>query len=125
MLEIHDELAAQIQNSTEVVEYIDGVSTIAEDDDENSTLTSIGKVMYMAEKEFWWEYLRILDFSLFFNFVLWAKNYIAILKGNSWSHLLSLLPFWLVLYIWMIAKEIWWDSFQNSDFHRNSWLLVI
>ena len=36
MLEIHDELAAQIQNSTEVVEYIDGVSTITEDDDENS-----------------------------------------------------------------------------------------
>ena len=56
VLEIHDELAAQIQNSTEVVEYIDGVSTIAEDDDENSTLTSIGEVMYMAEKEFWWEF---------------------------------------------------------------------
>ena len=43
MLEIHDELAAQIQNSTEVVEYIDGVSSIAEEEDENSTLTSIGK----------------------------------------------------------------------------------
>ena len=42
VLEIHDELAAQIQNSTEVVEYIDGVSTIAEDDDDKSTLTSIG-----------------------------------------------------------------------------------
>ena len=56
VLEIHDELAAQIQNSTEVVEYIDGVSTIAEDDDENSTLTSIGEVMYMTEKEFWLEF---------------------------------------------------------------------
>lgn len=44
MLEIHDELAAQIQNSTEAVEYIDGVSTIAEDDDdEKSTLTSIAE----------------------------------------------------------------------------------
>ena len=41
MLEIHDELAAQIQNSTEVVEYIDGVSSIVEDDEEKSTLTSI------------------------------------------------------------------------------------
>ena len=40
MLEIHDELAAQIQNSTEVVEYIDGVSSIAEEDDV-STLMSI------------------------------------------------------------------------------------
>ena len=28
VLEIHDELAAQIQNSTEAVEYIDGVSSI-------------------------------------------------------------------------------------------------
>ena len=56
VLEIHDELAAQIQNSTEVVEYIDGVSTIAEDDDENSTLTSIGEVMYMTEKEFWLDF---------------------------------------------------------------------
>ena len=46
MLEIHDELAAQIQNSTEVVEYIDGVSSIAEDDDEKSTLTSIGLSMW-------------------------------------------------------------------------------
>ena len=45
-------------------------------------------------------FLRILDISLFFNFVLWAKNYIAVFKGNSWSHLLSLLAFWLVLYIW-------------------------
>ena len=71
MLEIHDELAAQIQNSTEVVEYIDGVSTIAEDDDENSTLTSIGEVMYMAGKEFWWDFfLRISEFSSFFHFVL-------------------------------------------------------
>lgn len=43
VLEIHDELAAQIQNSTEAVEYIDGVSTIAEDDDEKSTLTSIAE----------------------------------------------------------------------------------
>lgn len=41
MLEIHDELAAQIQNSTEAVEYIDGVSSIAEDDDDKSTLASI------------------------------------------------------------------------------------
>ena len=40
MLEIHDELAAQIQNSTEAVEYIDGVSSIAEEDD-LSTLMSI------------------------------------------------------------------------------------
>ena len=40
-MEIHDELAAQIQNSTEAVEYIDGVSSIAEEDDEKSTLTSI------------------------------------------------------------------------------------
>ena len=39
-MEIHDELAAQIQNSTEVVEYIDGVSSIAEEDD-ISTLMSI------------------------------------------------------------------------------------
>ena len=43
MLEIHDELAAQIQNSTEAVEYIDGVSSIAEEDDEKSTLTSIAE----------------------------------------------------------------------------------
>ena len=64
MLEIHDELAAQIQNSTEVVEYIDGVSTIAEDDDENSTLTSIGEVMYMTEKEFWLDFF----FYEFLNF---------------------------------------------------------
>ena len=41
VLEIHDELAAQIQNSTEAVEYIDGVSSIAEDDDDKSTLASI------------------------------------------------------------------------------------
>ena len=40
VLEIHDELAAQIQNSTEAVEYIDGVSSIAEEDD-LSTLMSI------------------------------------------------------------------------------------
>ena len=43
VLEIHDELAAQIQNSTEAVEYIDGVSSIAEEDDENSTITSIAE----------------------------------------------------------------------------------
>ena len=43
MLEIHDELAAQIQNSTEAVEYIDGVSSIAEEDDEKSILTSIAE----------------------------------------------------------------------------------
>ena len=47
VLEIHDELAAQIQNSTEAVEYIDGVSSIAEEDDEKSTLTSI-----QEEREF-------------------------------------------------------------------------
>ena len=46
-MEIHDELAAQIQNSTEAVEYIDGVSSIAEEDDEKSTLTSI-----QEEREF-------------------------------------------------------------------------
>ena len=40
-MEIHDELAAQIQNSTEAVEYIDGVSSIGEDYDDKSTLTSI------------------------------------------------------------------------------------
>jgi len=51
VLEIHDELAAQIQNSTEVVEYIDGVSTIAEDDDENSTLTSIAEERTPDETE--------------------------------------------------------------------------
>jgi hypothetical protein len=34
-LEIHDELAAQIQNNTEEVEYMDGVSSIAEDDDDD------------------------------------------------------------------------------------------
>ena len=46
MLEIHDEFAAHIQNSTEVVEYIDGVSSIAEEEDEVSTLTSIGKSIF-------------------------------------------------------------------------------
>ena len=51
MLEIHDELAAQIQNSTEAVEYIDGVSSIAEDDDEKSTLTSIAEESLKDDKK--------------------------------------------------------------------------
>ena len=33
MLEIHDEVAAQIQNCHEDFEYIDGVSSVDEDDD--------------------------------------------------------------------------------------------
>ena len=56
---------------------------------------------------------EFLTFPCFFNFVLWAKNYIAILKGNSWSHLLSL----LVLYIWLqrnsdgiFFPEFWFPS---------------
>ena len=32
MLEIHDEVAAQIENYTEEVEYMDGVSSLDEDD---------------------------------------------------------------------------------------------
>ena len=39
MLEIHDELAAQIANSTEEVEYIDGVSSIMEEDEEDASET--------------------------------------------------------------------------------------
>ena len=34
MLEIHDEVAAQIQNCQEDFEYIDGVSSVADDEDE-------------------------------------------------------------------------------------------
>ena len=49
VLEIHDELAAQIQNSTEAVEYMDGVSSIAEEDDERSCLTSIAEEKSNAE----------------------------------------------------------------------------
>ncbi len=51
VLEIHDELAAQIQNSTEAVEYIDGVSSIAEEDDDNSTLTSIAEEKSNADEK--------------------------------------------------------------------------
>jgi hypothetical protein len=36
VLEIHDEVAAQIQNNTEEVEYIDGVSSIEEEDEEDT-----------------------------------------------------------------------------------------
>ena len=39
MLEIHDELAAQIANSTEEVEYIDGVSSIEEEDEDDASET--------------------------------------------------------------------------------------
>ena len=36
VLEIHDQLAAQIANSREEVEYIDGVSSIEEEDDDDA-----------------------------------------------------------------------------------------
>ena len=39
VLEIHDELAAQIANSTEEVEYIDGVSSIEEEDEDDGSET--------------------------------------------------------------------------------------
>ena len=39
VLEIHDELAAQIANSTEEVEYIDGVSSIEEEDEDDASET--------------------------------------------------------------------------------------
>ena len=38
-MEIHDELAAQIANSTEEVEYIDGVSSIEEEDEDDASET--------------------------------------------------------------------------------------
>ena len=39
VLEIHDEIAAQIANSTEEVEYIDGVSSIEEEDEDDGSET--------------------------------------------------------------------------------------
>ena len=36
VLEIHDQLAAQIANSREEVEYIDGVSSVEEEDDDDA-----------------------------------------------------------------------------------------
>ena len=35
VLEIHDEVAAQIENYTEEVEYMDGVSSVDEEDGDN------------------------------------------------------------------------------------------
>ena len=53
MLEIHDELAAQIANSTEEVEYIDGVSSIDEEDEDEDakTITSEKKDKKEEEEE--------------------------------------------------------------------------
>ena len=50
VLEIHDELAAQIANSTEEVEYIDGVSSI-DDDEDTKTITSEKKDDEKEEEE--------------------------------------------------------------------------
>ena len=51
-MEIHDEIAAQIANSTEEVEYIDGVSSIMEEDeDEASETKSVDETKGKAKDE--------------------------------------------------------------------------
>ena len=45
VLEIHDEVAAQIENYTEEVEYMDGVSSVDEEDgDEDKRLPDVAEV---------------------------------------------------------------------------------
>ena len=45
VLEIHDEVAAQIENYTEEVEYMDGVSSVDEEDgDEEKRLPDVAEV---------------------------------------------------------------------------------
>ena len=45
VLEIHDEVAAQIENYTEEVEYMDGVSSVDEEDgDEERRLPDVAEV---------------------------------------------------------------------------------